>query len=90
MKQVRKQPPGSFLQFSLACMCDPDHLIQDHQGALHCGECMLPLERVESKELPMREQENILVKLKLQKKMATDDDEFKEYSIDDKDEEDDE
>ena len=88
MKHVRSQPRGSFTQFSLACMCDPDRIIQDHAGIVYCGECMVPLERVESRELPAREQEDILVKLKLQKKMASEDAEFAEYSVEDKDDND--
>lgn len=64
-----KNPPrvqGTFFAHSLDCDCDPDRIIEDHQGKLHCGDCMVPLEKVHSRDLPGWDQDEILVKLKAQ------------------------
>lgn len=78
MKHKNAQPklPGSFYQFSLTCNCDPDRLIQDHQGDLFCGDCVQQLEKVSSADLPDYDRKEIVMKLKLQKKIASETGEF--------------
>lgn len=70
MKHLPKKSHSPFVQFSVACTCEVDRVIQDSHGVLYCGECMEPLERVESRELPEREQGEILTKLKMRTKIA--------------------
>jgi hypothetical protein len=73
-KKAILDKPGSFRQHSLTCDCDPDRLIEDHNRELFCGTCMEPLEKVDSKELTAEDQRDILLKLKLRKKIATQND----------------
>ena len=70
MKKNIIDKPGSFRQHSLTCDCDPDRLIENSNREIFCGTCMEPLEKVDSKELTIEDQNEISLKLKLRKKVA--------------------
>lgn len=66
---MQKNPPkiqGTFFAHSLTCDCEVDRVIEDHHHQLFCGECLAPMEKVASRDLPLYDQEEILLKLKAQ------------------------
>lgn len=64
-----KNPPritGTFYSYSLTCDCEVDRVIEDHRRDFFCGVCLEPMEKVPSKDLPLYDQEDILLKLRAQ------------------------